>query len=204
MFSKLHYIIDILKAPWLTIDMGGSQPARKYYEVCNKTHPTLKLIRNKRYLVALMAKDQYQRQDYDIHKAEKRGYYLSQFLPGQYLDDILDIYYSVPVRQGKFMSAFNRVGWSRVGICMGVFRMGKLVAFANPLKMGNMTVLSSIMGHSEYLKDGVMFLLMDGIMRTLTTKWLMYDTFLGNSEGLKYFKMKFGFRAFNVRWCIHN
>jgi hypothetical protein len=69
-------------------------------------------------------------------------------------------------------------------------------------------VLSLILGHSEDLEHGTMYLLVSEVIRESIerhatsdrTIWVMYDTFWGASEGLAYFKERCGFQPYTVRW----
>jgi hypothetical protein len=57
------------------------------------------------------------------------------------------------------------------------------------------------MGHGEHLRFGIMYYLFWWLMKNCKG-YTMYDTFLGNSEGLTYFKKKLGFREYNVNWTV--
>jgi hypothetical protein len=79
----------------------------------------------------------------------------------------------------------------------GIFKGNRLIAYADVVKYGDVFVIGPFMGHKDYLKEGIMYHLFDQIALNHP---LMYDTFLGNSEGLTYFKKKLGFREVNVNW----
>jgi len=84
---------------------------------------------------------------------------------------------------------------------------GVLVAYADISFCGEVAVISRILGYGEYLDNGIMYLLVDGIMRLVIERkskygqpeWPMYDTLLGAKEGLRYFKERLGFEPYSVK-----
>ena len=61
------------------------------------------------------------------------------------------------------------------------------------------------MGHGDHLANGVMFLLMSGIVDHVKSarpqaRYLFYDMFFGAPDGLRAFKTNAGFQPYHVRW----
>jgi hypothetical protein len=88
---------------------------------------------------------------------------------------------------------------------VGVFRGGVLVAYSELLYAGEIAVMNRVLGHGDYLADGIMFLLTAGIVEHLKavhpeSRYLYYDMFFGASDGLREFKTHLGFRPHWVRW----
>jgi hypothetical protein len=61
------------------------------------------------------------------------------------------------------------------------------------------------MGHQEFMKDGLMYLLATEVIGSIIhqkslVKYVMYDTFFGASDGLKMYKKRLGFNPYKVNW----
>ena len=50
---------------------------------------------------------------------------------------------------------------------------------------------------SEVIRDMILQKLVIGY-----PNWIMYDTFFGASDGLKYFKERLGFKPYKVNWRL--
>lgn len=73
----------------------------------------------------------------------------------------------------------------------------ELVAYAIVHHMGELMNISTIIGHQDKLKDGVMLLLTDAIQQlavTLDVKAVTYGTWDSGTDGLRYFKHSTGFK----------
>jgi len=195
MKKYLNILLRILKAKRITLRLDDY-----YYQVCTKPHPKLKVIPNKKYLVALMG--EYHRDNYEIRKSIRNGNEYRMFKVSPYIDDIIDINTSNDNRQGKALPEYmnNRAMYfAHFGLKQihGIFKDNKLIAYCDVVKYGDVHVIGPFMGHSDYLKEGIMYHLFDHIALNYP---LMYDTFLGNSEGLTKFKKKLGFEEYNVNF----
>ena len=86
---------------------------------------------------------------------------------------------------------------------------GRVRAYVDLVIVGEVAIVSRILGHAQHLSNGIMYLLIDGIVdylighkqETGLPLWLMYDTFFGAPEGLWYFKERLGFRPHRVKWA---
>jgi hypothetical protein len=171
-------------------------------------HKKLKIIRNKRYLVALLKREDYRPINYEINKARRKGYKVRNFRVNDWINDIMKINLSTAYRQGKPMSE----GYLHKDLFLkshggknflGIFQNGNLYAYCDIIRNGQILIINTILGHKERLRDGIMYLLFDRIIK-YSTEWVYYDTFLGNSPGLQYFKRKIGFKPYNVIWKVKN
>lgn len=197
MTNPLPILLRILKAPSITLKLNDS-----YYDVCTMRHPKLKIIPNKVYLVALM--DEYHRDGYEIRKSLRCGNEFRMFKPFFTHNgaDIVNINRSNPVRQGKQLPAYMNNEFTYKScfegrLLYGIYKGDRLIAYADVVKYGDVNVIGPFMGHADYLKEGIMYQLFD---QFAINRPLMYDTFLGNTKGLTYFKRKLGFVEYNVKW----
>jgi hypothetical protein len=83
---------------------------------------------------------------------------------------------------------------------------GRLVAYVDIHCVGEVACVVPILGHSAFLKDGIMYLLLAESIRVLmeetSVRYFMYDMYFGGSPGLRFFKRRIGFQPFRVRWEI--
>ena len=71
-------------------------------------------------------------------------------------------------------------------------------------------MVSRLLGHAKFLGDGIMYLLFSEIVKDVihkkvllgNPKYIMYDTVLGASSGLRFFKERLGFLPFKVKWRL--
>jgi len=151
-----------------------------------------------------------------IRRAEKLGYEFRPFSYNDHLDDLYEINTSMEDRQGKPMSDSYRNRLSPVAeapapTCMrhrrdwfGVFRDGKLYAYANVLQCGEMMLFSKILGHGDAMDDGIMNLLVFQAAKLRQaesgTRYPVYFLQHSGTEGLQFFKRKMGFTGHTVVW----
>jgi hypothetical protein len=197
MKNPIPILIRIIKAERVTLKLD-----QFYYDVCTKRHPKLKVIPNKKYLVALMG--EYHRETYEIRKSIRNGNVYKSFKVRAHIYDMIAINESNPIRQGKELPTYMRDRTCyeqayRSKNIHGIFKDNRLIAYADVVKYGDVWVIGPFMGHADFLKEGIMYHLFDNFALKYP---LIYDTFLGNSEGLRKFKMKLGFREYNVNWKI--
>jgi len=205
--------------------LDGSTPeGQNAYRYFNKHHSFFKIIKNKTHGVALLKLpllvDDYlvlirgkNSASYYCRVAEKRSYTFAQINPNQYIDDIYIINTSTPTRQGKPMSnsyieKIPSYPTDKLNQFYGVFKEGQLVAYVWMKCIGQVWSISRILGHAEYLSDGIMYLLLVKTICKLISdgdkEIIMYDTFLGNSKGITLFKKRIGFTPYKIRWILIN
>lgn len=147
-----------------------------------------------------------------VRKATRAGYEYRAVDPNLYIDDIVDIRTSAPLRQGKKIPGYfsERPQYIlREQPCKyhgaafyGVFKDEKLVAYVTLTLFGQLAQINHILGHASHLKNGVMNLLMyhvvDDIIRT--RPWIrainyLYPGSAGAAHGTALFKRSIGFAA---------
>jgi hypothetical protein len=132
-----------------------------------------------------------------------------------HLEAILAVNQSLPERQGKPLAdsyleieALRSFFEPRREFFAVFDPEGALKAYADVPIVGEVAILSRVLGHGEALDSRVMYLCISEVVREMIQrrsesgdpKWVLYDTLVGGSTGLRRFKRKMGFRACNVRW----
>ena len=82
-----------------------------------------------------------------------------------------------------------------------------LVAYCDIGFFGEFSLVAVLLGHKKFLNDGIMNFMLIELMKLMFEKYqdkgynyIMYDTFLGATEGLQRFKRKLGYKPYNVNW----
>ena len=78
---------------------------------------------------------------------------------------------------------------------------GDMVAYAICYFVGEVVNISTILGHTAYMKDGIMLLLMRRLIdesRDFGAKLLVYYLWISGKESLTYFKHSVGFKPMRV------
>jgi hypothetical protein len=138
-----------------------------------------------------------------ISKARRRSYYHAPFVWNERLADIHEVNTSKPVRQGKPMSraykAFpQQSAEAAYAVRTGVFLEDTLVAYAKCVRMHQLSIIVTIIGHADHLTHGVMNMLVYGIVsQSIGTDvtHINYLTLPPNSS-LSSFKRRVGFRPY--------
>lgn len=223
--DRLKLASAILHSERLELNLFGSAEAEAAYRGFSKGHRLLPFIAAKGFGAALFrlpeTADEYLRgKPFEFarrqrRKAMKAGFRFRRFEAAEHEQTILAINRSALERQGraiptaytdeKEVSRFCREN----SALFGVFDVGgKLVAYAHAPVLGDIYLLSRILGHTDHQKSGIMYLLVTGITGEMIHRknengyptWAMYDMFLGASSGLRFFKDRLGFRPYRVRW----
>jgi hypothetical protein len=150
------------------------------------------------------------------NRARRSGFLFSAIDPLARLDDILSINTSTESRQGKPMlkeysdrDALKCYFAGKQQDTYGVVdASGTVVAYCYVPVLGDVSVVSRVLGHTHFLEYGIMYLLLSELVREMSERkaavgkpdWIMYDTCFGNLPGLRYFKDRMGFRPFRVKW----
>ena len=146
-----------------------------------------------------------------------RGYKFIEINRNDYINDIYEINISSKIRQGKLMSSEylkkaqeykDEPNYKYFGV---LDKNAKLVSYCNVGFYGEFVLISSLLGHKNYLNDGIMYLVLVEFTKIMFEKYkkmgyryIMYDTFFGASEGLQRFKQKLGYEAYKVKWIWEN
>ena len=69
------------------------------------------------------------------------------------------------------------------------------------------TLVNRIMGKSDHLGAGIMYLLLSGVQMDLidsrqAIKYVIYDTWFGASYGLRMYKARCGFVPVRAKWNL--
>jgi len=217
----------VLGAPHVRIELYGSDQARALQRAFTARHPRFRLVASKRWGVALIdlpaSFDAYlagkpkQAVRTNRRRAESAGFRYAQVSPQDYLGDIIEVNRSAPVRQGREMDvayvddvAVAKTFERHKLIHAVLDTRGHLRAYAVTLDLGDLCMITMILGHAEDLEHGLMYLLASEIVRSTiqarrpdgSPHWLMYDTFWGAAPGLAYFKERAGFLPYVVDWIL--
>jgi len=150
-------------------------------------------------------------------RAERLGYRFAPFVREAYVDDLYSINTSLERRQGRPMSAGYRErpspepdpewpcprhGVHAFGVFAGAEKPVPLVAYAFIYRAGDLALVSQILGHGDYLRDDVMYLLARGVLEVERESggFLVYNRHDSGTDGLRYFKERIGFEGREVEW----
>ncbi|HOS47724.1 MAG TPA: hypothetical protein PLG57_03760 [Bacteroidia bacterium] len=220
----LGLIKTIKSLPKANIQMDiSTEEGLRMYKYYTKPHPKVFLVKNKTLGVALIKLNEFKNFEqyvatvsgknsaaYYSRRCEGKGYQFKSIDPDTYALEIDAIHKSSNERQGKQLSAtylkpILKYPKNEQNRYYGIFSDNKLVAYLWTVQSGELMTLNRLMGHNEYLKDGIMYLLVlkaiDAMMLSeAKPSYVMYDTMLGASEGLLLFKKRLGFQPNKVNW----
>lgn len=222
--ERWHRTLTVLRAPRVRIEVYGGDEARAIHRSFTSRHPRFKMTASKRWGVALLRLpdtfDEYLAECSRLVRrrrrhAEEAGFRYVVVSPQDYLEQILEIHRSAPMRQGRAMLGhyLDRAQVTKTfeghPLIHGILDPdGHLRAYALVLHIGDAFTFSKLIGHADALEEGVMYLLVSEVIHACidvrrtngSPTWLMCDTFWGASRGLADFKERLGFRPFTVDW----
>lgn len=130
------------------------------------------------------------------------------------VDEIYAVNTSVEHRQGRRMEDeyWERPEYEPLGAqcdrhainCYGVLSpAGQLVAYAFVYRIGELALISQILGVHDDDDHGFMYLLMSGIVEdeSLQGGWLFYNRHDSGGPGLTFKKERYGFQACDIEWA---
>lgn len=220
----LKQLIEVLNMPKIGIVLGGQVEDHETYHYFTGKHPKMPFIGRKTIGVGLIPLYHYSTSHnyneavngknsaaYFSRKAQRSGYSFSEFNPNHFINEIHDIHFSSSKRQGMEMDHAYKKKIIRYPIdnrnsYYAVFKDANLVTYLWTLRTGELLLIKRIMGHSAYLKYGVMYMLVTSVIKLKIDendeelKYIMYDTMLGASDGLRMFKERCGFQSYRVKW----
>jgi hypothetical protein len=225
LIEQARLALRLMRERPVEIRLFGSGEARAAYRNFTKPHRHLPVLRNKTFGVALMAlpakatdplAGPHARASRQRRKrALQRGYTFAPFKGSDHIDEILTINRSASVRQGKPLSAaytdadaVARYSKQRRPF-FGVFDSTKVLrAYCHAPTVGEVAVLARFLGEHDHLQEGIMTLLLSEIVlhfagaRAVAGNplWIMYDTYIGGTAGMRIFKARCGFRPYRVKW----
>lgn len=149
-------------------------------------------------------------------RAERLGYRFDVVSRHEHADDIWAINLSMPERQGRPMSdgyhdrpsetplpayACSRHGIHTYGVLSS---SGRLVAYLWMYRAGELALVSSILGHADFLDDGIMYLLFQGAVEQEIANGqgaIVYNRHDSGTDGLRFYKERVGLAERRVSWC---
>ena len=203
----------------IVVSRGSPAEDRILLELA-RPHPRYRIVGRKTVGVALLPLDEFD--DVEgylanlryarrrVKRASRLGHKADLFAPNDRRSELLAIHRSLPERQGRPMAAAYLDPSATYETppqveYIGIFREDVLVAYSELEYAGEIVGTSRIMGHGNYLADGIMFLLIASIVDHVKTvrsdtRYLYYDMFFGAADGLRAFKTNAGFRPHYVHW----
>ncbi len=218
--------------PLVKIHIGNSRSKRikEWYEMLNERHPIfgkysantmgLSLIDLTKFDSFSDYEQTVKGKDYVTVKCTRcanRGYTFNILDRNQRSDEIYSINTSADERQGKKMSdhylktnkLYEQEEFTEY---YGVFnKEGKLVSYVHLLFANEVVFIFKLLGHDSYLKDNIMYLMIFEAIKQIfkrkeevyhNIKYVIYDSFFTNSEGLAFFKKRFRFTPYAVKWLM--
>ena len=88
---------------------------------------------------------------------------------------------------------------------------GNLVGYIYVAYLEEAAFVYKILGHQGYLEEGIMYLLLTHTIfhiigkrndQLRNLKYIFYDSFLHNKDGLILFKKRFGFIPYRIKWFL--
>lgn len=147
-------------------------------------------------------------------RAQRRGYYVREFKREHHEDEIHAINTSRAHRQGRPMShgytTRQTFGPLPAYPCdrhrvrtWGVFTAESvLVGYLYLYRAGDLVLVSQSLGHGDYERDEIMFLLYAVALEheTGNPSFLVYNRWDSGTDGLREFKARLGFEPAEVEW----
>ena len=220
---RLKDIAQIFAIKKRCISLGNTPNGRALYEWFTQPHDKLPIVSNKTLGVELLDLQMFDGFEHYLscingknsaayyrRKALSKGYTFTDIDRNRYIDDIYEVNSSRETRQGRQMHPtyfekpaqyIDEPNWLYCGVLNS---NGKLVAYLNLQIANEVAVVRTLLGHGEFLNDGIMYLLLIEAARRIYelggSRYLMYDMYFGSSAGLRLFKDKLGFRPYWISW----
>ncbi len=148
-------------------------------------------------------------------RAERLGYTFAEIDRSRFSDDIFEINTSLGERQGRPMSdGYTRrhdhgklpdYPCARHAIkTFGVLQGDRLRAYLTLYRVGDLAMISMILGHGDHLRNDVMYLLVAGTIADQAGQggYFFYNRHDSGTDGLRYFKERLGFRPTEIEWSL--
>lgn len=149
-------------------------------------------------------------------RAERLGYTFAEVDMSRYSDDRHDINTSLPQRQGRPMSdgylVHRQIGPLPTYPCdrhrihtFGILQHERLRAYMTLYRVGDLALVSMILGHGDHLANDIMYLLFAGAVQHQAGMggWFYYNRHDSGTDGLRYFKERLGFRETDIEWALN-
>jgi hypothetical protein len=201
---------------------------RDFYREARQRHRKFPLVRQYEYGFCLCALprnfDDYfrliegaARRNYK--KSLRLGYQFARLDYNAHVDEIAAIIGSTDARQGRPMPA-HLLSRASAGISdppsrsdrhdypyYGIFREGRLYAYASCLIAGELCAIQTIFGHADYQDDGIVPMLIISLAECAIrdyphVRYYAYGSYYGASVTMQRFKRKFGFMPHVASWNL--
>ncbi len=222
---RLELLYEIWNLPRVAITLGKDREGSAFYRWFTSRHPRLLLIRFKTWGIALqpvpttlkeyLKGKERQALRTNMGHSKRAGFTARSFDPRAHYQDILDIYASSSVRQGRPVvfdqPSFDAMIGQDTSRFYGLFASdGTLTAFTSLVVTGELAWTKIFIGHTAALHSGIMYHLMADLIERLIDErqhggaftQIMFDAFYGNTEGMRYFIRRCGFAPCNVTWRL--
>lgn len=223
----LNLFHEIRNLRTVSICMGNSRADLELFNAFNKKHPRFYVIRNKTVGIGLIQLDAFSSPEkyveavngknsaaYFARKAQRAGYLFSGIDPNRFTEAIHAIHLSTEERQGiaidsAYLKKIEQYPVDERNEFYGILKGNELVAYLWIVRSGELLLMNRIMGHAAHLKEGIMYLLVTQFIQQelkartdlrTAARFVMYDTMLGATPGLRMFKERCGFHPFRVTW----
>lgn len=148
-------------------------------------------------------------------RAERLGYRFAEVDMSLYNDDRHEINTSLDTRQGRPMGEGYLVRRNHGPLpdyrcdrhrihTYGVIAGRHLRAYLSLYRVGELAMVSMILGHGDYLRDDIMWLLFAGTveMQAGQRGFFYYNRWDSGLDGLRYYKQHVGFAPSDVEWSL--
>jgi len=147
-------------------------------------------------------------------RCERLGYRFAPIRREEFSEDIYRINTSLPERQGRPMSHSYQQKQSYAPLpdypcprhrinTYGVLTGSRLVAYLWCYRVGQLALVSSILGDGDHLRGDIMYLLMQGCIEHEADQagYLTYNRHDSGTDGLRFYKERCGFQETPVEWA---
>lgn len=148
-------------------------------------------------------------------RAQRLGYRFDTIDRSQHNDALHEINTSLPERQGRPMSAgylqrhnhgaLPHYPCDRHAIrTYGILEGDTLRAYLSLYVVGDLRLVSMILGHGDHLRNDIMYLLWQGLIEQQagTSGFLYYNVWSSGKDGLRYYKERVGMAPADVEWQL--
>jgi hypothetical protein len=148
-------------------------------------------------------------------RAGRLGYRFAEVDMSSYADDRFAINVSLERRQGRPMEAGYRKRYQPSRLpdyscarhkihTYGVLQDDGLRAYLTLYRVGDLALVSMILGHGDHLRNDVMYLLAAGMVEAHAGEgcWFYYNRWDSGTDGLRFYKERIGFREADVEWAL--
>lgn len=227
LIAQLRIVAQLSRSRPLELRLYGGEESSAAYAAFTGPHHRLPFLRNKTFGVALLptpapgidpfAEPRFRASRRRRKRALDRGYAFAPFEGSSQLDRILAINRSSARRQGQPMSPSYLDAKTVARYCelrrpfFGIFDSeNALRAYCHAPTLGDVALLARFFGEYDRLEDGIMYLLLSELALHFAAErarnghplWIMYDTYIGASAGMRIFKERCGFRPYRVKWVL--